>query len=144
MLRINLVNQYDDQDDRYAETIGKALRQAYKTIKMHGRKILSVILVTDEEIRRINREYRTTDSVTDVLSFDIAGGGCELGDVFIAVGRATEQAETYGHGLDRELGFLAVHGFLHCAGYDHQTPAEESKMFALQDDILEACGLRRK
>jgi probable rRNA maturation factor len=110
---------------------------------MHGRKILSVILVTDAEIRRINREYRKLDRVTDVISFDNADGGEELGDVFISVPRAEAQAEAYGHAFERELGFLAVHGFLHCAGYDHATPEEEKTMFALQEEILAACGLRR-
>ena len=143
MLRINFVNQFDEQESSYLPTIETALKQAYKTLRLHGRKIISIVLVDDEEIRRINAEYRKIDRVTDVISFDNRDGGPELGDVFIAVPRAKEQAETYGHPFTRELGFLAVHGFLHCTGYDHMTPEDEKTMFALQETILQACGLRR-
>ena len=109
MLRINFVNQFDEQDKNYLPTIEKVLRQAYKTLHAHGRKVISVILVSDAEIQRINREFRKIDRVTDVISFDNQDGGPELGDVFIAVPRAKEQAESYGHPFARELGFLAVH-----------------------------------
>ena len=143
MLRINFVNQFDEQDKNYLPTIEKVLRQAYKTLHAHGRKVISVILVSDAEIQRINREFRKIDSVTDVISFDNQDGGIELGDVFIAVPRTQEQAGTYGHSFERELGFLAVHGYLHCSGYDHMTPQDETTMFALQEEILLACGLRR-
>ena len=66
-----------------------------------------------------------------------------LGDIMISVERAKEQAEEYGHSFDRELGFLAVHGFLHLNGYDHMTPEDEKEMFTLQEDILTAYGLKR-
>jgi len=143
MLRINLVNEFDDKDALYAPTIAKTLRRAYRTLRMHGRKVIAVILVGDDEIRKINRDYRKIDRVTDVISFDNREGGAELGDVFISVPRIREQAETYGHAFERELGFLAVHGFLHCTGFDHMTPEDEQKMFAIQEEILLACGLRR-
>ena len=61
----------------------------------------------------------------------------------ISVERAKEQAQEYGHSFDRELGFLAVHGFLHLNGYDHMTPEDEKEMFTLQEDILTAYGLKR-
>ena len=61
----------------------------------------------------------------------------------ISVERAKEQAQEYGHSFDRELGFLAVHGFLHLNGYDHMTPEDEKEMFILQEDILTAYGLKR-
>jgi len=143
MLRINFVNQFDEQDGKYLPTIEKVLKQAYKTLHAHGRKVISVILVSDAEIQKINQEYRKIDRVTDVISFDNQDGGIELGDVFIAVPRTKEQAETYGHSFERELGFLAVHGYLHCSGYDHMTPEDETTMFALQEEVLQACGLRR-
>jgi probable rRNA maturation factor len=143
MLRINFVNQVDDRDADYLPTMSSALKQAYRTLGLRGPKEIAVILVGEDEIRRINREYRDVDRVTDVISFPDDDGGRELGDVFICVPRAVEQAEAYGHPFARELGFLAVHGFLHCVGYDHATPEEEQRMFALQEEILLACGLRR-
>lgn len=66
-----------------------------------------------------------------------------LGDIVISIDKAKEQAEDYGHSLERELGFLAVHGFLHLLGYDHQTQEQEQKMFQRQEEILNEFGLKR-
>ncbi|SDC72472.1 probable rRNA maturation factor [Paenibacillus sp. UNCCL117] len=66
-----------------------------------------------------------------------------LGDVIISVQRAVAQAEEYGHSVDRELGFLFVHGFLHLIGYDHQEEEEEKAMFGKQERILQQAGLTR-
>ena len=66
-----------------------------------------------------------------------------LGDIMISIDKAQEQANEYGHRYERELGFLAVHGFLHLNGYDHLTPDEEAEMFGLQKEILDAYGLQR-
>ena len=67
-----------------------------------------------------------------------------IGELFISVDKAHEQAEDYGHSFEREMGFLAVHGFLHINGYDHYTPEEEAEMFGLQEEILTAYGLTRQ
>ena len=67
-----------------------------------------------------------------------------IGELFISVDKAREQAEEYGHSFEREMGFLAVHGFLHINGYDHYTPEEEKEMFTLQEEILTAYGLKRQ
>lgn len=66
-----------------------------------------------------------------------------LGDIIISVPRAIEQADDYGHSIDRELGFLFVHGFLHLIGYDHQDEEEERVMFGKQEQILQQAGLTR-
>ena len=66
------------------------------------------------------------------------------GELFISIDKAREQAEEYGHSFEREMGFLAVHGFLHINGYDHYTPEEEKEMFGLQEEILTAYGLTRQ
>ncbi|MGJ7921411.1 rRNA maturation RNase YbeY [Neobacillus sp. LXY-4] len=116
---------------------------------------VSVTFVSNERIQEINREYRDKDQPTDVISFameelgegEMALAGLDmpriLGDIIISVPKAEEQAEEYGHSFKRELGFLAVHGFLHLLGYDHMTEAEEKEMFTKQKDILNAYGLER-
>ncbi|WP_297075314.1 rRNA maturation RNase YbeY [uncultured Enterococcus sp.] len=121
---------------------------------------MSVTFMNNPEIQVINREYRGKDAPTDVISFAFEEEGegemeiffdeenaldlpRTLGDIMISVERAKEQASEYGHSFDRELGFLALHGFLHINGYDHMTPEDEKEMFDLQKEILDAYGLER-
>lgn len=116
---------------------------------------VSVTIVNNEEIQKINKEYRGKDYPTDVISFaleedgegeiEIIGADMPpvLGDIIISADKAREQAEEYGHSLMRELGFLTVHGFLHLLGYDHITEEEEKEMFTKQKDILNRYGLSR-
>lgn len=110
----------------------------------------NVIFVDEETIRKINKEYRNIDKVTDVISFALEDGenikfefGRVLGDIYICVERMKKQAEEYGHSLLREQGFLTVHGLLHLLGYDHMTKEEEKIMFEKQEMILNAYGLTR-
>jgi probable rRNA maturation factor len=116
---------------------------------------VSVTFVTNDRIQEINREYRDKDRPTDVISFameELGEGEVELvgaemprvlGDIIISVAKAQEQAEEYGHSFMRELGFLAVHGFLHLLGYDHENAEDEERMFSRQKDILDEFGLTR-
>lgn len=116
---------------------------------------MSLSFVDKNEIQEINRDYRGKDVPTDVISFalndetdEIEILGLEeeintLGDVIICVEIAKEQAQEYNHSFDREIGFLAVHGFLHLLGYDHMEEADEKIMFSKQEEILEQFGLRR-
>lgn len=110
---------------------------------------LSVVLVSNQSIRKLNREWRGKDSATDVLSFPLsleappAGLPFELGEIVISVERAAEQAETFGHSLERELAFLFVHGTLHILGFDHETPEDEKEMFSRQKKVLDAAGFKR-
>ena len=109
------------------------------------------VLITDaEEMQTLNRTYRNVDKVTDVLTFPAWEGealACPadgyLGDVAICYERAEQQAVDYGHSLERELAFLAVHGALHILGLDHQTPEDEKAMLARQEEILLSLGLAR-
>lgn len=80
---------------------------------------LGVRFVGDREMRRVNRQFRHHDKTTDVLSFP--GDEDHLGDILISVPTARRQADTAGHGVDRELKTLLLHGVLHCLGYDHET-----------------------
>lgn len=130
-------------------------------------KEMAVTFVTNERSHELNLEYRDTDRPTDVISLeykpesdltfseeDLAENSelaemldefdAYIGELFISVDKAREQAEKYGHSFEREMGFLAVHGFLHINGYDHYTPEEEKEMFTLQEKILTAYGLKRQ
>ncbi|REK59656.1 MAG: rRNA maturation RNase YbeY [Thermobacillus sp.] len=122
---------------------------------------VALTFVDDARIRELNREYRGIDRPTDVLSFAMQEGdepdivfdewedgetdpvSGMLGDIVISLERAKAQSEEYGHSLEREIGFLFVHGFLHLLGYDHQTAEEEAVMFARQEEILQRAGLTR-
>lgn len=116
---------------------------------------LSVSFVHNEEIQALNKTYRKKDEPTDVISFalqDTVAGSVNvigsdapliLGDIIISVDKVEEQSVDYNHSFDRELGFLAVHGFLHLLGYDHMDETEEKVMFQRQNDILDGFGLER-
>jgi probable rRNA maturation factor len=116
---------------------------------------ISITFVDNDQIREINKEYRGKDTPTDVISFAMEEMGEDeiqiigmviprvLGDIIISIDRTKEQAKDYGHSFERELGFLALHGFLHLLGYDHMTEADEKKMFSKQKVILDAYGLQR-
>jgi len=118
--------------------------------------------VDEEEIRRLNRELRGMDKVTDVLSFPaldgikgekILGeehpfeideeGNLLLGSIAVCCQRAKEQAEEYGHSYERELHYLLVHGIMHCLGYDHLTDEEKAEMREKEEQILGKLGIFR-
>lgn len=83
------------------------------------------------------------DDEEDAMEDDEDGFAEPLGDIIISVQRAIVQAEEYGHSVERELGFLFVHGFLHLIGYDHATKEQEKTMFGKQEQILQKAGLTR-
>lgn len=102
----------------------------------------SLILVTNEAIAKINKEYRQKDYATDVLSFP-SEEKRYLGEVFISMEKAIEQAKEYNHSIEREFVFLLVHGLLHLLGYDHINKEDEEIMFLKQEKILEKLPYRR-
>jgi len=114
---------------------------------------VSISFVNNQEMRKLNKEYRNIDKETDVLSFPLAefieeelnteDEGAEyieeeiaLGDIVISMEKAAEQSEEYGHSFKRELAFLLVHGMLHLLGYDHDEEASEGEIFDKQEEIL--------
>ena len=110
----------------------------------------NVILVSEDKIHEINKEYRGIDRPTDVISFalednkDIEYDNYRLlGDIYICDKKVFAQAKEYGHSVKRELSFLAVHGLLHLLGYDHMKPEDEKIMFGLQEEILDKYGIKR-
>jgi probable rRNA maturation factor len=118
---------------------------------------VALSFVTDEEIQQLNKQYRNLDRPTDVLSFAMQEMGEDeleiiyeaeaelvpLGDIIISIPRAIAQSEEYGHSVEREIGFLFIHGFLHLIGYDHGDAEAEAEMFAKQEQILQLAGLTR-
>lgn len=117
---------------------------------------VSVSFVDNETIHKLNLEYRGKDKPTDVLSFpmtdgdeeeddiDLSTGAVMLGDIIISAEKAMEQANEYGHGIEREICFLTVHSTLHLLGYDHETSEDDEKyMNQTQESILQKIGLTR-
>ncbi|NLM41355.1 MAG: rRNA maturation RNase YbeY [Firmicutes bacterium] len=112
---------------------------------------VSVSFVDDETIAALNAQYRGKPTSTDVLSFpqdDEEFGAVEglprmLGDIVISLDRAKEQASEYGHSLEREVLFLAVHGFFHLLGHDHETEEERQVMRSWEERVLRELGLGR-
>ena len=88
----------------------------------------------------MGKKLRLCDYKTDV---DLETGLLTIGDIYICLDRAKEQASEYGHSYLRELSFLLVHGFLHLLGYDHMNEEDEKKMFSLQEEILDGYGIKR-
>ena len=112
--------------------------------------ICNVIIVDNKEIHKLNKEYRNIDRETDVISFALEDDKTMpeddtrmLGDIYISIDKAKDQAKEYGHSLKRELCFLMTHGFLHLLGYDHMTKEDEEVMFSLQEKILNEYGVKR-
>lgn len=113
--------------------------------------IFNVIIVDNQYIHELNRNYRHIDRETDVITFaledekDMIMPDSErvLGDIYISIDKAKSQAEEYGHSLLRELTFLAVHGFYHLLGYDHISKEEEEVMFSKQEEVLHECKIER-
>lgn len=116
---------------------------------------LSILLVDDDYIRKLNHLYRGQDSATDVLSFAMNELGEDepeydasketniLGDIVISLEKALVQSQEYGHSLAREVGFLTVHGMLHLLGFEHSSEADDQTMQAWQEKILQSVDLER-
>lgn len=146
---------YKRKFERLFETATKILDEDFSKVE------LSVNFVSEEEIRRLNREFRQIDKVTDVLSFPNLNksyfqrltefdsernpddGMLFLGDIVICKKVAKRQAKEYGHGQNREICFLALHGLLHLLGYDHVKEEEEKLMREAAESTMQAFGVER-
>lgn len=158
MLDLLFEDKTNELSAEHEHLLEELLQFAADYMKLTGEISLSLTIVDDEEIHGINKEYRNIDRPTDVISFaieDLANDELEifglpedlpreLGDLFISIDKTREQAKDYGHSFERELGFLALHGFLHLNGYDHMEESDETVMFGLQKEILDAYGLKRE
>ncbi len=133
---INFVGQNDLENTQEIEFI----ETAFSNIYTEGD--FTIIFSTSEYIKELNCTYRDKDYVTDVLTF-ISDEEDYLGDVFICIDRAKEQALEYEHSYGREIVFLAIHGYLHLLGYDHIEKEDEETMLMKQKELLELTGFRR-
>lgn len=155
LLNIDFLDETGKVKESDVQLVERLLQHAATVEQIEEGTELSVTFVTNEEIQEINKQYRDKDAPTDVISFALEelgegetaiiaeGMPRILGDIIISIDRTYEQAEDFGHSFERELGFLAIHGFLHVLGYDHMTPEDEKLMFGKQDEILESYGLSR-
>lgn len=136
-------------------TVKKAIVAALDYQEIDFPVEISLTFVDNEKIHELNKEYRGKDAPTDVLSFPMFENGeieyddesdepCAIGDIVISLEKAKEQAEEYGHSLEREASFLAVHSVLHLLGFDHEVSEEDDEyMKESAEEILSSIGLRR-
>lgn len=144
--------------DQPSEVLIKDLLNHAATMEsLEGLYELSITFMDDAAIQAVNAEYRGKDQPTDVISFaleELSEGEVAivqksdmpvvLGDIIISIDTAKRQATEYNHTFERELGFLALHGFLHLLGYDHLDERQEQEMFGRQTEILTSFGLERQ
>lgn len=152
MNRIGIFNETDVELTEEKKMIRKLVKEVLKEENVRNAEC-NIIFVDNEKIHEINQEYRHIDRVTDVISFALEdemenepSAQYEmrvLGDIYISVDRAKEQALEYGHSFLREICFLAIHGMLHLLGYDHQTTEDEKIMFQKQEEVLAKYGIVR-
>ena len=142
---INETNEIVSEIEEIKKLVEFALK--YQNIE---NSIFNIIIVDENTIRNINKDYRNKDSVTDVISFALEDDKLFiktdyriLGDIYICLDRAKSQAIEYGHSFLREFAFLTIHGLLHLLGYDHMEKDEEEIMFKLQEMILDEYGIKR-
>lgn len=148
MNEYELIKNVDEEIEELNE-VKKFIDFALDYLKLEN-VVFNIIIIDNDEIHKINKEYRGIDRPTDVISFALEDDDTFiemnqriLGDIYISIDRAREQAKEYGHSLLRELCFLTIHGILHLLGYDHMEPEDEKVMFELQERVLDAYGIRR-
>ena len=140
----DIIDNYGYKEYGY---LNEVLDYAIKKLNILN-SVFDIIFIDDEEMHKLNKEYREIDRTTDVLSFALNDNKhieteiTSLGDIFISIPKMKSQAIEYGHSEKRELSFLALHGLLHLLGYDHTLgKKEEEEMFGLQKEILSELGI---
>ena len=148
MNKFEIINETEEEIKELAE-INKVVEFALKYQSIDN-AIFNIIIVDEETIHKLNKEYRGKDSVTDVISFALEDDDTFiqtdmriLGDIYICLKRCKDQSIEYGHSFLRELSFLTIHGLLHLLGYDHMNEDDEKVMFKLQEMILNEYGIKK-
>lgn len=146
-----LINEVADFKEDYQPLYLEIIKETAKQLNIDDDLELSCILVDDQKIHNLNKEYRNIDRSTDVISFAledseqyyVAGMPRNIGDIFISIDHAKMQANEYGHTLKREMCFLFTHGLLHLFGFDHIEEDDEKKMISMQKAILTTLDIGR-
>ena len=146
---IMIFNQ-TSEDIPELDLVKKVLEFGMKKEKLNNTSF-NVIIVDNNYIHELNKNYRDIDRETDVITFalededsvKLPGDMRILGDIYISIDKARSQAIEYGHSFEREICFLAVHGFYHLLGYDHMNEEEEKVMFGKQEEVLREYGVTR-
>ncbi|MBE6771435.1 MAG: rRNA maturation RNase YbeY [Ruminococcaceae bacterium] len=158
MSKVKVVISNEQNEIRIPTGVRMLVRRCCTAVLMHeefeGSAEVSVTFVDDDAIHQLNLQYRNIDRATDVLSFPLGENGVYdinndtgaklLGDIVISIPHAVDQADRYGHTLQREIGFLTVHSMLHLLGYDHVNGGMESvRMREKEETVLTKLGLKR-
>lgn len=148
MNEFELIKKVNEEIEELTE-LKKFIEYSLNYLKLED-VIFNIIIIDNDEIHKINKEYRGIDRPTDVISFALEDDDTFisldkriLGDIYISIDKAKKQSVEYGHSLLRELCFLAIHGLLHLLGYDHMIEEDEKVMFNLQERILDTYGIKR-
>ena len=137
-----------EENTEYVQILNKVLKECFLEENLKKKKLyVNIVLTNPENIRKMNKEYRNIDKETDVLSFPMfekyeleerkSLNEDILGDIVISIERVKEQANEYGHSFERELSYMAVHGFYHLMGYDHIDEEDKVIMRQKEEVVLE-------
>ena len=147
-MEIGIFNETNANIEKELKIVHEVLVHGLKKLGIEE-AVFNIIIVDNDYIHKLNKEYRNIDRETDVITFALEDDKTFnpdiriLGDVYISIDKAISQSEEYGHSLLRELSFLAVHGLLHLLGYNHEIKEEEEVMFKLQEEILDEMDIKR-
>lgn len=150
-----------EENEKYREIIQKVVQTCFETEKLMNTNLyLNVILTNPETIRITNKQFRNIDKETDVLSFPMFQKDeldklikesqtkkevveDVLGDIMISIPKVIEQANEYGHSVERELAYMVVHGFYHVMGYDHIKEEDKAIMRPKEEFVLDKLNITR-
>ncbi len=148
-MNIEIFNE-TNEEIKDIEKVKEIIKHALKKESLED-AIFNIIFVDNNYIRELNKNYRNIDKPTDVITFAledekdmITENIRVLGDIYISIDKAKEQAIEYKHSLTREISFLVVHGFYHLLGYDHIKEEDEKIMFEKQDELLNELNIVRE
>lgn len=146
---IEVFNEYD-KDIKELDILKDFINYASEKLSLKN-VMFNVIIIDNDSIHKINKEYREIDRPTDVITFALEDDKKIdtpevriLGDIYISYDKVISQAQEYGHSTKRELCFLGVHGLLHLLGYDHMNKKDEEEMFSLQKELLDSYGIKKE
>ena len=142
------INFWDiEENEEYIDILTKVINKCFEEERLKDKNLyVNIVLTNPENIRKINKEHRNIDKETDVLSFPMFEkeeleqrkqvNRDVLGDIVISIKKVKEQAIEYGHSFERELAYMAVHGFYHLMGYDHMNETDKIVMREKEENVL--------